>query len=386
MTPLSDDAPRPPVPDFLLDGPRHSLTVAGRKRDLPSGALPTLAERAASFFDSHPDGPRLLVGAIPYDRRADDALFQPDALVARRWTAPAASGGGTRAVRVVAEPSGAGYRAAVAEAVRRIQRGEFDKIVLSRSLRLLGEQPHAEAELLARLQRDPEATVFRVPLPARRAGERRRLLGATPELLLQRQGRQVVSHPLAGSARRHADTARDRAAGAALLASDKDRREHAMAAEMVLDALAPYCDRLSAPQGMALVSTAQMWHLGTRIEGRLRDPESSCAELLAVLHPTPAVGGMPRAAAEAALPALEGYDRGFYAGAVGWIDGAGDGCWYLALRCAELLDTEARLYAGAGIVAGSDPALEEAETSAKFLAMLATFGIDESGRSLDNAA
>ncbi|MFA7394522.1 MAG: isochorismate synthase [Pigmentiphaga sp.] len=379
MNSFSHDVPGAPAPDFLLAGPRHCLIATGRRRELPSGALPTLAQRAATFFDRCPDGPPRLVGAIPYDRHANDLLFQPNAVGASRSVTPAPEATSVSPMRVHAEPSGAGYRAAVAEAVRRIQQGEFEKIVLSRSLRVQAGQPHAEADLLARLQRDALATVFSTPLPARHPGESRRLLGATPELLLQRQGLQVISHPLAGSARRSADPSRDRDAGAALMASDKDRREHALAAEMVLDSLAPYCDQLSAPEGMALVSTAQMWHLGTRIEGRLRRADTPCAQLLATLHPTPAVGGMPRAAAEAALPGLEGYDRGFYAGAVGWLEANGDGCWYLALRCAELSGAAATLYAGAGIVAGSDPASEEAETSAKFLAMLETFGIKENG-------
>jgi isochorismate synthase len=174
----------------------------------------------------------------------------------------------------------------------------------------------------------------------------------------------------------------DRDAGAQLLASPKNQREHRAAAEMVLDTLTPYCRKLSAPLGIALTSTAGMWHLGTRIEGLLRDRDTPCAELLAALHPTPAVCGLPRQIAEAALPQLEGYDRGFYAGAVGWLDDSGDGAWYLALRCAEISGCEARLYAGAGIVAGSTPEAEEAETSAKFRAMLGAFGVDESGIAL----
>lgn len=361
------------LPDFLIAGPGHALAWEGVRRRLAAGPLASLAARAAGFFAAGHDGPQRLVGAVPFDPQAADALFQP----AREGTIPAGvpgtPGPAAAPVQVRHEPAPAAFRAAVARATERIGAGAFDKIVLSRSLHLAVSGVQNAGNLLARLRADALATVFSVPLPGAR-----HLIGATPELLLERRGRQVFSHPLAGSARRSADPQADRAAAAGLLASEKDRREHRMAAEMVLDTLAPFCREIAA-QETRPVPTARMWHLGTRIAGELRDPGTPCAALLAALHPTPAVCGLPRAPALAALPGLEGYDRGFYAGAVGWLEASGDGCWYLALRCAELSETGARLYAGAGVVAGSDPAAEEAETSAKFLAMLAAFGIDESG-------
>lgn len=394
------------APDFLLLGPGHRMAFSGVARHLPAGGVATLAERAAQFFatadqaepgrDAAAGGAaagedcRILVGAVPYGTSAADHLFQPLHRLAPvagaqpRMVRPTALKATTKpAVRVQAEPSAAQYRAAVAEALARIGQGRFEKIVLSRSLRLIAQQPHDPVALLERLSRDPLVTVFSAPLPALPTAPARRLIGATPELLVERRGDQVFSHPLAGSTPRRADALADREAGAQLLASPKNQREHRAAAEMVLDTLAPYCRKLSAPLGMALTSTAGMWHLGTRIEGLLRDRDTPCAELLAVLHPTPAVCGLPRAIAEAALPELEGYDRGFYAGAVGWLDDRGDGAWYLALRCAEVSDCEARLYAGAGIVAGSTPEAEAAETSAKFRAMLSAFGVDESGIALE---
>src|SRR5690606_13170405 len=134
---------------------------------------------------------------------------------------------------------------------------------------------------------------------------------------------------------------------------------------------------LRVPAMPSLQATASMWHLGTRVEGELRD-DLPVTALLAALHPTPAICGLPRAPADALLRQLEGYDRGFYAGAVGWVDAAGDGDWYLALRCAEVEGDALRLFAGAGIVAGSDPRAEAEETSAKFQAILQALGIDES--------
>ena len=161
-----------------------------------------------------------------------------------------------------------------------------------------------------------------------------------------------------------------------MLESEKDRREHRAVVEAVLDTLAPYCARLSAGGGPALASTDSMWHLGTDIEGSLKDPATPCVELVAALHPTPAVCGFPREAARTTIEALEPFDRDFYAGAIGWTNSAGDGEWHVSIRCAEIASSRVRLYAGAGIVEGSDAATETRETAAKFAALLDALGID----------
>ena len=373
---------------FVLDAPGKAVSASGVAAMLPSGPIATLDARVAAFFAAHPSGPRVVVGAVPYDREAADCLFQPQSLcfdegIALHPSAPAP----VAAWDVTPEPDVAQYCAAVDAALTRIGEagGALSKVVLSRSLRLHAAHRIDPAPLLAALRLDASVTVFSTPVSDPRAGAAR-LIGATPELLVSRRDGIVASHPLAGTLPRGGDPVSDRAAGAALLASIKDRHEHALVVEAVLDALAPFCDRLTAPEGPDLRGTATMWHLGTRIEGALRDPETPVAALLAALHPTPAVCGMPRAAADAALRELEGYDRGFYAGAVGWADEAGDGEWYVALRCAEIEGASARLFAGAGIVAGSEPEAEAMETSAKFLAMLRAFGIDETGHPLRRSA
>jgi isochorismate synthase len=260
------------------------------------------------------------------------------------------------------------------------QPGALTKIVLSRSLLARADRPIDLGALLCRLSADPAVTAFLVPLPPEN-GAPRWLAGATPELLLDKRGARIRSHPLAGSARREADNGADAAAAEALARSDKDRREHAIVADCVLDTLAPLCRSLSAPQGTTLMRTRSMWHLGTAIEGELKDPDLSAAALAALLHPTPAVCGLPRARAARLIGEIEPMDRGFYAGAVGWCDAAGDGAWHVAIRCAEIRGATARLYAGAGIVPGSDPVAEAAETGAKYGALLAALGIalDESG-------
>ena len=246
--------------------------------------------------------------------------------------------------------------------------GGLRKVVLARALEIVTAQPADPLVLLNRLAGDPAVTAYLLDLP-----EGGHLVGASPELLLRKRGPGIVAHPLAGSARRSADPAQDRAAADALAASGKDRHEHRFVAEMILDTLAPFCADLSA-EPAHLTCTGSMWHLGTRIAGRLRDPAMPSALLAAALHPTPAVCGTPTEEARAAIAALEPDPRGFYAGAVGWCDRQGDGEWHVAIRCAEVSGTRVRAWAGAGIVAGSDPDAELAETEAKFAAILTALG------------
>lgn len=375
---------------FGLATPELRLFTTGVRRRLPAGPAASLGERVRRFFSAYPvaaDGhevsPRLLVGAIPFDREADDCLFLPERAANRAWSAPAPMSSSLGDRRVTAEPSRDAYQEAVMKALafmRASREGaqSIDKVVLSRSLRLEADHPIDAFALWRDLQADPSAARFLVPLGAGRGGAMRRLVGASPELLVSKRGPSVSSHPLAGSARRSPDLSQDETAAQALLTSDKDLREHALVVEAIMDALAPWCSELRAPPAPALVSTRTMWHLGTRIEGRLHRPnEVSAAELAALLHPTPAVCGAPRDRAAAMIRELEAYDRGFYAGALGWTNAGGDGAWYVALRCAEVCGAEAHLYAGAGIVDGSDPVAEADETSGKFQAVLRALGVGE---------
>lgn len=373
---------------FLLSTPEHHLETHGQLRQLPAGNLTSLAQRVAAFFDRESDGPALLVGAIPFAAHGDDHLFQP-ARVGRLLGAKQGGEGVSAASRWMlrAQPSAEEYASSVARCVASLSdapgAGKITKAVLSRSLELQADAPISLSQVLNRLRRDPSVTVFRTPLPSPTA---KALVGATPELLLSKRADTVISHPLAGSARRSSDPSADRQAARDLLASDKDQREHRIVTEMILDALAPYCRDVGAPDGTAIRSTASMHHLGTRIVGTLKDRQTPVGHLLSLLHPTPAVCGLPRLEAAELICALEGYDRGFYAGAVGWIDDQQDGEWYVSIRCAEIADRQARVFAGAGIVPGSDPIKETEETSAKFTAMLTALGVDEQGRPLQEHA
>ncbi len=364
---------------FALGTGAGGVTAQGCRRLLSEGDPATLPSRVADFFAGEPGGPRILVGALPFDRARPAHLYQPERQGEPEGSLLHRIGPQVRRWSVRLDPGVEVYRAAVARALALMSGSApaLRKVVLARTLRIESDVVIDGRALLAALARDESVTAFCVPLPPRHDAPARALIGASPELLLSKSGGRIVSHPLAGSARRRADASADRAAGEALLGSDKDRREHAEVVEAVLDHLSPYCRELGAPDGAGLVSTRSMWHLGTRIEGELKDPGVPSIEIVARLHPTPAVCGTPRDAAYRAIERLEPLDRDFYGGAVGWCDANGDGRWQVAIRCAEVAGATARLYAGAGIVPGSDPAAEADETGAKFGALLAALGIDE---------
>lgn len=248
---------------------------------------------------------------------------------------------------------------AVAVALERIRAGELEKIVLARDQLLWSRRPFDTDALVTRLHaRFPGCHVFAVD----------GLVGASPELLLGQRGLDVASRVLAGTTARGHAADDDHRLGAVLLGSGKDRREHALAVASVRDVLAPVCDRLEVPDAPELLLLPNVQHLATAVAGRLTAPLPGLA-LLDRLHPTAAVGGTPRAAALAAIRELEGMSRGRYAGPVGWTDAAGNGDWAIALRCAEVDGTRARLMAGAGVVAGSLPEQELLETTLKLAAM-----------------
>lgn len=374
----ASDAPMAATDDshaFLLRTASRTLDARGCRAALPSGGTATLATRVEAFFAGRRAGLPLLVGALPFDPADADALHQPATLLetgASGVPLPASFVGDIRS-----EPTPEAYAQAVCAALQLLEddAAVLRKVVLARRLCVHGTEvldPHA---LAARLGQDPGVAPYVVSLPVAHRAPPAWLVGASPELLVSRRGAQVLSHPLAGSARRSSDPAQDAAAAQALLGSAKDHDEHRYVVDAIVEALAPWCDAIHAPARPELQATASMWHLGTKIEATLRDPATPVATLLAALHPTPAVCGTPRGLALEAIRGLEPQARGFYAGAVGWMDAQGDGEWYVAIRCARIQGTRADVYAGAGIVAGSQPALEVAETAAKFGALLTALGV-----------
>lgn len=374
---------------FALCRDHQHMVADGVRRRLHPANADALEANSQHFFATLPagSGPAVLVGALPFDRAAPAALWQPQQFQSGSGRGPFASAllaGEQRLwqppwqpLSITGEPDAAGYAAIVGEALRLIAAGRLEKVVLARSLGIRTAQPVDPLLLARRLALDSHATIFCARLPAAAGAAATALVGATPELLIRRQGQAVISHPLAGSAARSPATASDRQAAERLLHSGKDRHEHALVVEAILDQLSPHCTDLGTPDGTTLYSTATMWHLGTRIAGRLKPDAPSAVGLAALLHPTPAVGGVPRRAAIQAIANLEPQGRGFYAGAIGFVDAQGDGEWHVTLRCAEICDTRLTLHAGAGIVAGSDPEAEVAETKAKFAAMLRALEMDE---------
>jgi menaquinone-specific isochorismate synthase len=256
--------------------------------------------------------------------------------------------------------------AAVATAVERIDAGELRKVVLARDLLVSADVPLDPRRLLRKLAaRFPDCWTFSVD----------GLLGATPELLLRRTGRELSARVLAGTAPRGAGADDDRLA-AALIGSAKDRAEHALAVDSLVEALDPFCATLDVPAEPELLTLANVRHLASDVTGTQRRTgargRAGLLELVGAVHPTAAVCGTPTPDAAAVIAELEGMDRGRYAGPVGWLDARGDGEFGLALRCAELVgEDSARLFAGCGIVAGSDPSAELAETQSKFAAFQA---------------
>lgn len=256
------------------------------------------------------------------------------------------------------------YEEAVRGAVERIRRGELEKIVLAREVQVRAPVTHDPAALFDVLRGGfPECFVY-----AAGRGEAT-FIGATPELLVRREGMRATTVALAGSTRRSSDPAVDDHLGESLLRSDKNRHENLLVAERIARQLAPYSVWVTTAPEPLLVRVANIQHLAAPIRAQLRRP-AGVLTLAGALHPTPAVGGEPDRVAQRLIPALEGLDRGWYAGALGWTDTAGDGEFCVTLRCALLRGRDASCYAGCGIVADSDPASELEETEIKLQALL----------------
>ena len=340
-------------------------------------AYPRLADaRSALASGAAP----IIVGALPFDVTGRTALRRPDrvhfvgALPDRhRRTLPA-----MHIAETLPDPDV--HRARIASALERLRDPgtELHKVVLARALRLVADDAIDVDTVVQRLAEDRSATTYFVDLGA--AGDEyagTALVGASPELLVARRGDVVTCRPFAGSAPRSSDPEIDRANGATLAASAKNLHEHQLVVDQMRAALQPLCTDLDIAPSPELSSTSAVWHLNTPISGRLRESSTTALDLAVALHPTAAVGGVPTADAVDLIEALEG-DRGFYAGAVGWCNGDGDGTWVVSIRCAEL-SADRRIAvarSGGGIVAESDPDDEVAETNTKFRTILDALGVN----------
>lgn len=335
-----------------------SIDVEGAVgRPLAMGAIPFIPGSSCELII-----PRVVVGKGPAGERwltvIDGDWDEAVASVCCASKPPRPAGGGFSVRPGVEIPT---YLAAVAAARDAVRAGEITKAVIARDVIVQSDSPIDIRAVMRRL-RASYGSSFRYSIDG--------LVGASPELLVQRHGDIVRSHPLAGTVPRTGDPAADAKLAAELIASIKNQVEHRVVIDVVRDTLLPWCSYLDWQTEPTIMAVANVQHLATFMEGRLSQPAPSALELARELSPTPALGGHPRDIALKLIATVEGMQRGRYGGAVGWVDSAGDGTWAVAIRCAEIKGSRARLFAGGGIVAESDPYAELAETQAKFQAML----------------
>ncbi|EKA8031272.1 isochorismate synthase EntC, partial [Salmonella enterica] len=308
----------------------------------------------------------ILVGAIPFDTRQPSSLFIPMAWqsfsrqqkqrTARYFT-------DHQPLTVTARkaiPEQDAFEAMVARAAMLTATPDVDKVVLSRLIDITTDVAVDSGALLERLvAQNPVSYNFHVPL-----ADGCVLLGASPELLLRKEGERFSSLPLAGSARRQPDDVLDREAGNRLLASQKDRHEHELVTQAMKQILRDRSTELQLPSSPQLITTPTLWHLGTPFEGKANAGENALT-LACLLHPTPALSGFPHQVAKKLIAELEPFDRELFGGIVGWCDAEGNGEWVVTIRCAKLQGNQVRLFAGAGIVPASSPVGEWRETGVK---------------------
>jgi len=370
---------------------RAGSGLAGRGRALSVALQDVDSVLATMQVDDHvsvPGSGPVAFGALPFTHASDATMIVPEVIWGcgadgRSWVTTVVSDGTGERLdptalctpptltplpppqRMTATPvrEPAWWCALVARATAAMRAAGPDglrKVVLAREVLLEADQPFDQQAVLQRLRtRYPGCFVFHVD----------GFLGASPELLVSRHGDIVRAQPMAGTAPRDNDPAADARLAAVLAASPTYRHEHQITIDMVYDTLLRWCSYLDYEAEPSIVGVANVQHLATLVEGRLSQPAPSVLELVTALHPTPAVNGWPRDLAQAWIAEHEGFDRGRYAGTVGWVDGAGNGTWAVSIRCADISGSTARLCAGNGIVADSDPDTELAETEAKLSAM-----------------
>lgn len=349
----------------------------GQQADSASILLAT----SKAFSEMGESGPSpIVVGAIPFSSDSAACLFASQSAEVFLPSSDERSRSCRELekldpIKILDVPRPEAYMASVERALAILNNGNIKKIVLARTLEISIKSAVNISHLISKLARgNPSSFTFSVPVWTEE--DFYSFVGVSPELLVQKMGRRIITNPLAGSIRRGATPEEDLANSERLLASAKDRYEHSIVVAAVMRALGPFCTRLTVSDEPSLIKTPTVWHLGTNIVGELLTPEISSLELALALHPTPAVCGDPKDSALRAIMEIEEFDRRLYAGLVGWMDAKGDGEWAVALRCAEIGKQRVRLFAGAGIVNGSRPEVELAETTAKLRTMLDALGIE----------
>ncbi|MDX7923900.1 isochorismate synthase [Aeromonas media] len=369
-------------PDFLFTSGQGTISATdlGQPITTPACEWPLLEQQIADALTAARAAGQanpLLIGAFAFDPAEASCLYVPGRYERGDRPVPLAQAAEQAAetnsvISVQSTPASGEFQASVSAALDAFAEGKLAKVVLSRKLTLTLHQPADPKRVLARLMaQNPHAFHFSLPL-----GQGRRLLGASPEQLLRVSGGEVFTHPLAGSARRASEPAQDEAVARDLLASRKDQHEHKLVIDEIRRVLAPHCRELAIPSHPSLMSTDTLWHLGTPIAGQLHGSDASVLSLACQLHPTPALCGYPTDLAREFIREQEPFRRALFSGIVGWCDSQGNGEWAVVIRCGVLDGHQVELFAGAGIVAGSDPAMEWAETGTKLGTMLKALGLD----------
>ena len=349
---------------ILFDGPSDGFAGQGERARLEvlveDSLSDALAEVRAFASEQAADGEPVFV-RVPFSNDAPVVAVVAEEYRSGSSPKDEPTGESGRNLNIVALPSAPRWRATVERAIKAMNASDLTKVVLARQLFVTAESPFSALHL---------SRFLRARYPAAYCYSMDGFVGASPELLIARTGNCVSARPMAGTVLRGHDAAADAELRASLLNSMKDRSEHRILVDDLAAALRPFCATLEVPDDPSIVSLANVHHFATAISGELNEAHADVLTLLANIHPTPAVGGHPTKTAVAAIKELEVRPRGYYAGAIGWIDRDGNGSFALALRGAQLIGNQALLSAGAGILVDSDPAAEERETDAKFRVML----------------
>lgn len=360
---------------------RGGTGLAGRGTACRLPAADAVEALTAISHDSSVDGAApIAVGAVPFRPGSPAELLVPAVTLVKRngamWVTVIDGADVEEALAPPPEPKPSAphwtieqlvepehYLAAVGAARDAVRAGSLTKAVIARPIQVSADQPISVHAVLRRLKATFSSS-YRFSLNG--------FIGASPELLVEVDGATVRSHPLAGTTPRTGDVDNDARLAAELQASTKNQIEHRVVIDDVHDRLLKFVSYLDEEPEPSIVTVANVQHLGTRLEGMLSQPTPSVIDLVRALCPTPALGGHPRGEAIELIERVEGFERGVYGGSVGWVDAHGNGTWAVAIRCAEFAADRrsARLVAGGGIVADSEPHAELAETQAKFQAML----------------
>lgn len=318
----------------------------------------------------------ILVGSLPFDHRdlPEMSIAEAKNTYVIDGLEHSESNEAHAQVQATLVPPQADYVNGVTKLVELMKSTALEKAVLARAIDLHSTHKFSVVELFYRLfHNNPEGYTFALAQDPKKSGW---FMGASPELLVAKQNQYVFSNPVAGTLARSADATEDQAQAERLLASAKDQHEHAVVIEAIADQLSPLCQSLTIPKMPSLIKTQTVWHLATQIKGTLKDPKMHVFDLASILHPTPAVCGQPAPLARQLISELEPFQRNLFAGTMGWSDVRGNGAWAVNVRCGRIFEHSARLYAGAGIVAASQPTSELNETIAKFKTMLNALGLN----------